>query len=72
MNADGSDFRSITENEYSVAGEPSWSPDGTQIVFQLDGVIQVMNADGTGSYLTGQQGEAPSFGPTTLESASSD
>jgi Tol biopolymer transport system component len=52
MNADGSDSTRLTENDWADY-YPSWSPDGSQIVFssnRFDGdnfEIFVMNADGT-------------------------
>ncbi len=49
VNADGSDRKRLTVNEV-FDGEPSWSPDGSKIVFQSlrDGnsEIYVMDADG--------------------------
>jgi Tol biopolymer transport system component len=53
MNADGSDVRQITFDEFPGAGDPAWSPDGTRIAVQRfdipagrDG-IYIMNADGS-------------------------
>jgi TolB protein len=56
MNADGSNLRQITQSSTFKAG-PSWSPDGTQMVFILiknpgsptdpQPKIGIMNADGT-------------------------
>ncbi len=44
----------------------SWSPDGDRIAFASDRYgareIFVMNADGTNTYSTGQQGFNPRFG----------
>ena len=67
MNADGSDLRNATEyTRSSRFAHPSWSPDGDRIVFENtrdgDSEIFVMNADGTNTYSTGQQGSCPSFG----------
>jgi Tol biopolymer transport system component len=53
MNANGSDVRQITFDEFPGAGDPSWSPDGTRIAVERfdipagrDG-IYIMHADGT-------------------------
>lgn len=53
MNADGSDQTNLT-SAFGADSWPSWSTDGSQIVFQSfrDGVSQLyrMSADGTGQY----------------------
>jgi len=46
MNADGSGKRNLTRNPTNQ-GNPSFSPRGSQIVFQRDGDIWIMNLDGT-------------------------
>jgi Tol biopolymer transport system component len=53
MRPNGTGWRRLTHQDRS-AWFPSWSPDGTKIVFQLNhpgeicGSIELMNADGTG------------------------
>ena len=65
MNADGTQARQLTDNDDGDS-KPAWSPDGTRIAFQSDRYgdweIFVMNADGTDTYSTGQQGSSPSWG----------
>jgi Tol biopolymer transport system component len=51
MNADGSDLVQLT-NDKSNSAYPSWSPDGSQILFESDrndgnANIYVMDADGS-------------------------
>ena len=51
INADGADLTRLTHSPASEF-DPSWSPDGTRIVYRSDrgdeSAIWVMNADGTG------------------------
>lgn len=61
MDADGGNVRQLT-----VAGGeyPTWSPDGTSIVFVRANNLYVINADGTGErQLTSQNGTSPSWSP---------
>lgn len=57
-NADGSGLRQLTfnANSYTYDVFPSWSPDGSKIVFchqiPYDHVLQIVNADGTGHPVT--------------------
>jgi hypothetical protein len=46
-------------------GAPKWSPDGSKIAFS-DGVIKVMNADGTGVTDTGVTGTTGSWQPIPI------
>jgi len=46
MNADGSDLTQLTTGSEDDLNA-DWSPDGTKIVWEGGGVIQVMNADGS-------------------------
>ena len=54
VNVDGTGLRQLSPDDpdpnvfyYSDDG-PTWSPDGQQVVFTRSGVLQVINADGTG------------------------
>jgi TolB protein len=46
MSPDGSGQVALTTNQFDTA--PEWSADGSRIVFEREGDIYVMNADGTG------------------------
>src|SRR4029453_5815263 len=60
MNDDGTGLKRLTAGEH-----PSWSPDHTQIVYELNNSIFIMNADGNGiRALTGVSDDrSPSFPP---------
>ncbi len=67
MNADGGDRRRLTHDDIHDA-TPAWSPDGQRIAFahtpglgteDADGVIVVMNVDGTGRVEITHHAEAP-------------
>jgi TolB protein len=52
INPDGSDLRRLTTNTWEWDKHPSWSPDGTQIIFWSNRgsgrrQIWIMNADGS-------------------------
>ena len=58
MNADGSGSVAL-----GVAGEgPRWSPDGSKIVFEADGTIRVMNANGS-NVVSLTNGHRPDWSP---------
>lgn len=52
INVDGTGLRQLTPSvgpgEFAFDEGPSWSPDGTRIVFTRTFVLHVINADGTG------------------------
>ena len=47
MNADGSETRRVTSGR-TPQTDPSWSPDGTSLVYSRDGELVVIGADGSG------------------------
>jgi TolB protein len=63
VNPDGSGLQDLTNDPAVRNIRPDWSPDGRKIVFVKQGVIDVMNADGTDQTpLT--SGGAPAWSPT--------
>ena len=47
MNADGSNQRRLTFTDSLLNTNPSWSPDGRKIAFSCNGLISLMNSDGS-------------------------
>jgi Tol biopolymer transport system component len=72
MNSDGTNQHALTGPDYPVGDfGPSWSPDGTKIVFSRDptgpgpGTVHVMNADGSNLHAVLNGGsEIVGFAPT--------
>jgi TolB protein len=46
VNTDGTGFKQLTDDGKAVL--PSWSPDGSKIVYSASSGVEVMNADGSG------------------------
>jgi Tol biopolymer transport system component len=68
MDADGSNPRRLTYNEYEVAGVGSWSPDGTKIVYTcMKTAREICRVDADGSNIirltTSGDNEYPNWSP---------
>jgi len=66
VNRDGTGLRQLTpeptnNNENPYDGDPSWSPDGTRVLFSRSGEMSFINLDGTGLVSTGVIGDSPSW-----------
>ncbi|MDX2138163.1 MAG: hypothetical protein SF123_08705 [Chloroflexota bacterium] len=64
MAADGSNVRRLTPDDSSSQSATSWSPDGTQMLYQQDGESTwVMNADGSSPRLLYSNGYSAEWSP---------
>jgi Tol biopolymer transport system component len=65
VNRDGTGLRQLTPEtpDYTFDDGASWSPDGTRLVFARNGVLNLINADGTGLVSTGLSGQDPDWSP---------
>jgi dipeptidyl aminopeptidase/acylaminoacyl peptidase len=64
VNRDGTGLRELTPDDSSrnpFDSDPSWSPDGTRLLFSRSGEMSFINADGTGLAPTGVIGDSPSW-----------
>jgi Tol biopolymer transport system component len=62
VNADGSNKKQLTDSQGDCSN-PDWSPDGRMIVYQYNGGIWIMNADGTGQKVITATGSMPIWSP---------
>jgi Tol biopolymer transport system component len=62
--ADGSRVTDLfpLNGELDNRRDPSWSPDGSKIAFYVQGIIHIVNADGTGDHAV-VEGSDPSWSP---------
>ena len=65
INRDGTGLRQLTPEttDYTTDESPSWSPDGTQLVFSRFNDVYLINADGTSLRATGVGGHHPAWSP---------
>lgn len=66
VNRDGTGLRQLTpeptdNTRNPFDGDPSWSPDGTRVLFSRSGEMSFINVDGTGLVSTGVIGDSPSW-----------
>lgn len=62
MNVDGSDVKRLTFNHWSDS--PDWSHDGSQITYEGEGDIFIINADGSGEPVNLTNDEVQDVNPT--------
>jgi Tol biopolymer transport system component len=64
MSPDGSDVSFVVQDPGTYAFQPSWSPDGSKIVYDgADWTIHVVNADGTGDVAIIPGGNVAAYSP---------
>ncbi|MDQ6802357.1 MAG: hypothetical protein M3041_16170, partial [Acidobacteriota bacterium] len=72
MNADGTNIKVLTTGVHGTVRKPAWSPDGTKIAFEDQGIfgfpadVDIINADGTGFtnlFTTGHAFYEPAWSP---------
>jgi Tol biopolymer transport system component len=67
VNRDGTGLRQVSPevaaNDYQFDTGFSWAPDGTRLVFSRNGILYLINADGSGLISTGVSGAEPAWSP---------
>ncbi len=65
VNRDGTGAHQLTpeSTDFTYDEGPSWSPDGTRLVFSRNGELSLINADGSGLVSTGVRGQYPAWSP---------
>jgi Tol biopolymer transport system component len=63
VNRDGTGVRQLTPDDFTFDIGVSWSPDGTRLVCSRNGVLFLINADGSGLVSTGVSGSDPAWSP---------
>lgn len=65
MNPDGSNVQVLAAfPEHLISDNGiAWSPDGSRIAFSLDGMLELVNADGSNPHPLGPAGDEPSWSP---------
>lgn len=63
MNGDGSGSRRLTRHPSSES-DPSWSPDGSRLVFRAESALHLIGADASGRREVAPEGVHPVWSPT--------